>query len=80
MIDPAERAIKLNADSTLIKDSNNNEIISRGVYVGFAGNVACELADGITITFYQVPAGTILPIRIRKLLTSTTASGILALY
>lgn len=54
---------------------------SRAIYVGGAGNVAVTMAkSGVNLTFTGVPAGTLLPIRVTKvLLAGTTATGIIAL-
>ena len=55
---------------------------TRGLYVGSAGNLVVNMAGGgASVTFTGVPAGAILPIRVdRVLATSTTASAIVALY
>ena len=51
------------------------------LYVGVVGNVSIKDAAGTTITFVGVAAGSILPIRARRVMsTLTTASSILALY
>lgn len=53
----------------------------RGLFVGGAGNVNLETEGGTTLVFTGVVAGSILPIRaIRVLSTSTTATNIVALY
>lgn len=50
------------------------------LYVGTEGNVAVRTAGQDTVTFVAVPAGTILPVVIDKLLsTGTTASNIVGL-
>jgi len=55
--------------------------LARALYVGEAGNLAVTLFDGTVLTFVGVPAGTFLPIRVRKVRsTNTTASSILGLY
>lgn len=52
----------------------------RGIYVGGAGAVVA-LLGGVAITFLAVPAGTILPIKPTRInATSTTATGLVALY
>ena len=56
-------------------------IIPRSLYVGGAGNVEVEGADGVVVVFTAVPAGSILPFGPQKVLaTNTTASLILGLY
>lgn len=55
---------------------------TRALYVGGAGNVAVVMADDEnTVTFTAVPAGTILPVQVIKVMaTNTTATTIVALW
>lgn len=55
--------------------------VTRGLYVGTAGNIAVRMADGQdTIQFTNVPVG-IIAIQVDKIYaTGTGASGIIALY
>lgn len=53
---------------------------TRGLWVGGLGNVAVQWPNGTSTTFTAVPAGTLLPIRVdRVLATGTTATNIVAL-
>lgn len=53
---------------------------SFGLYVGGAGNVVAVMANGETLTFNGVTAGTLLPIQVTRVnATSTTATNIVAL-
>ena len=62
-------------------DSADLAATSRALYVGGAGNVRVTTAGGDTVTFTGVPAGAILPVRVRRVFsTSTTATTILALW
>lgn len=65
-------------------DSTDLTVNARGLYVGGAGNLvvlmAGESSDAATVTFVGVAAGTVLPIRVRRVTTSTTATSIVALY
>ena len=55
--------------------------VSRAIYVGAAGDISAELASGTQVTFTAVPAGMILPLRLRKIrATGTTAQNIVALW
>lgn len=56
--------------------------MTRAVYVGGTGNVAVLMwRDASPVTFMAVQAGTMLPIRVRKVMTTdTTATNIVALY
>jgi hypothetical protein len=52
----------------------------RAIYVGGAGNVQITDPDGNVTIFYNVPAGTILPVMIvRVSSTNTTATNIVGL-
>ena len=55
--------------------------MTRGLYVGGAGNVVVQLdGDSSTVTFTGVVAGSILPIRARLVAsTGTTATSLLGL-
>ena len=55
--------------------------VSRAIYVGSTGDIAAELASGTQVTFTAVPAGMILPLRLRKIRsTGTSATNIVALW
>lgn len=55
--------------------------ISRALWVGEAGNMAVVMADDTEVTFAGIAAGTLLPIRVKRVNdTDTTAASILALY
>lgn len=64
------------SDATVLPDG------IRGVWVGGAGNLTVILSgDAKEITLAGVPAGTLLPIQISKVMaTGTTATAITALY
>tara|TARA_R100000365_G_C2737740_1_gene66802 strand:+ start:451 stop:717 length:267 start_codon:yes stop_codon:yes gene_type:complete len=54
--------------------------VTRGLYVGGAGNLVVRPADGGgDVTFVGVPAGTTLPIRVTQVRAATTATGIVGL-
>lgn len=58
---------------------------TRGLYVGGAGDVKVSMADDAkgdaTVTFTAVPAGSLLPIQVKRVFsTGTTATAIVALY
>jgi hypothetical protein len=55
----------------------------RGLYVATAGNVAVRTSKNNDRTFFNVQAGSVLPIRVRRVLSAGTTSDItqmLALY
>jgi hypothetical protein len=54
---------------------------TKGLYVGGAGNVVCIDCTNTAVTFTAVPAGTVLPVRTRRVnATNTTATAIVALF
>jgi hypothetical protein len=54
---------------------------SRALWVGGAGNLTLDFADGATnILMSGVPAGTLLPVAVLKVKAATTATLIVALY
>lgn len=51
--------------------------VTRALYVGGAGDVAVITKQGDTVTFHGLPAGSILPVRLSRVLaTGTTATNI----
>lgn len=58
---------------------------TRAIYIGGDGNVACETFDPTTnklanVTFIGLVAGTVLPVRTKRILsTGTTATNLIAL-
>ena len=74
--DPAVKGVAL-PDATTTTPAPG----SRAIYVGGAGSLVVTLAgDSSTITFTAVPAGTLLPIRITSISSSSTATDVVALY
>lgn len=69
-------------DAFAITPDNDEDLIqaARAVYVGTAGNLRVTTVRGSTITFANLPAGGILPVRVRRVLaTDTTAAGLVGL-
>lgn len=61
-------------------DTVEMTINTAALYVGGTGNVALVTSGGDTVTFTAVPAGTILPVQVNKVLaTGTTATLIVAM-
>jgi len=75
--DPATGGVAFtNADLDLLASTTAQT--SRGIYVGTAGNLACEMHDGSSVTFSNLAAGQVYPFAIRKVIgASTTAAGII---
>jgi len=55
-------------------DSADLANVTRGVYVGGAGDLTVINAAGTTVTFKAVPAGTLLPIRVARIKATLTSS------
>jgi hypothetical protein len=69
-----------NAIAVTESDSEDLSSFSRAIYIGGDGNLTVEMASGQEVTFTGLIAGTVLPIRVRKVKTATTATNIVALY
>lgn len=70
-----------NATAVTPSDSTDLSYTSRALYVGGAGNIVVTMAGGGDVTFTAVPAGSILPVRVTRVKsTSTTATAIINLY
>jgi len=73
--DPARRAVAITTHDT-------DEIpVTRGVYVGGAGNITCQFKDdSSTVVLVGATAGSVLPIEVVLVHTDTTATSLVALY
>lgn len=62
-------------------DSNDLAVTARALYVGGAGDLSLVLVgDTAAVTFAAVPAGSVLPLRVKRVrATGTTATAIVAL-
>jgi hypothetical protein len=61
-------------------DSTDLTRMSRGLFVGGAGNLSVVMAgDSATVVFTGVPAGAFLPIRVHRV-NATTATNIVAVW
>lgn len=66
-----------------ITPSDDEELtfMTRGIYLGVAGDVAVQLQSGDIVTFVGMAAGMIHPLRLRQVYaTGTTATGIVGIY
>jgi hypothetical protein len=74
---PAENAVAVTPHN-----STDFTYACRALYIGGAGNVSVETVGGQSaVVFVGVAAGTILPIRVSRVnSTSTTATSIVAIY
>lgn len=61
-------------------DGNNLPELYRALYIGAAGDLACQMSDDSIVSFTAVPAGSVLPVRVKRVLdTGTTAGNIVGL-
>jgi hypothetical protein len=75
-VDPAKQGAVITPSDT----TNFSFGFTRGLYVGGAGNISAEMANG-TVVFFNVVAGSVLPLRVTRVnATGTTASNIVGLY
>ena len=54
--------------------------VTRALYVGGGGDVAVRLQDGSELVLANVPGGTLIPIRVTRVLTGTSATQIVGLW
>ena len=74
--DPADKVVAVTAsDSTDLTGA-------RALFVGGEGNVAVRMINDptTTVTLTGVTAGSILPLRVTRVMAATTATNITALY
>lgn len=73
---PAIRASAVNPN-----DSADLPFVSRALWVGGAGSISVDMAEsGSAVVIAGIPAGTLIPIRVRRVRTTgTTATAIVAL-
>jgi hypothetical protein len=70
-----------NATEVTPNDTTPLTYVSRGLYIGVTGNLSVTMQGGGNVTFVGLPAGTVLPVRVTHVRSSsTTASSIINLY
>jgi len=78
---PAQFAFAITPSDSDDLDATVGGSATRGVWVGGAGNLNVDMASGPTVLFSGVAAGTLLPIRVKRVRsTSTTATNIVGLW
>jgi hypothetical protein len=71
------------AHAAAITKSDTDELayVTRGIYVGGAGNINLVTVGGETVLFTAPPVGKVLRVRAKQILsTSTTATALVALW
>tara|TARA_R110002153_G_scaffold139298_2_gene289924 strand:+ start:1083 stop:1367 length:285 start_codon:yes stop_codon:yes gene_type:complete len=77
--DPASDTLFVNGDT--IAGHTNQAPVCRAVYVGGTGDLKVTMAQGATVVFHGVVAGSMLPIQCNQIFaTGTTATNIIALF
>jgi hypothetical protein len=61
-------------------DTEECEFITRAIYVGNGGSLKVTMAGGETVTFAGVPTGALLPISVKRVWTTGSATGLIGLY
>jgi len=62
-------------------DTNELVRVTRGIYVGVAGDVKVEFYSGDIVTFKDLAAGVIHPLRVKRVYeTGTDATDIVGVY
>ena len=63
------------------QDSTELSHVTRALYVGGEGSLRVRMLGGAVVTLANVPAGSIMPLRVTAVLgTGTTATGIVGLW
>jgi hypothetical protein len=77
LINPGE-----NAAAVTPSDDTDLSYVTRAVYVGGGGNLKVDMVgEGTGIIYYNLPAGTCLPIRVTRVYsTGTNATYIVGIY
>lgn len=61
-------------------DTNELSLVTRGIYVGGAGDAVCVMADDTEVTFTGLLAGQVYPFQVKQVkATNTTATSLIGL-
>ena len=73
---PPEQAV-----AVVPADRTDLACVTRAIYVGGAGDLRVRMQGGAEVTFAAVPAGALLPLRVKRVLAAgTSATAIVALW
>jgi hypothetical protein len=70
----------LEAEAVTPSDTVNFSKLARAIYIGGAGNAVVVMENNDAITFNGLLAGTILPVRCKRVNAGATATNIVALF
>lgn len=80
-IPPHSSIPAIEAEAVTPHASNNFTKVARGLYIGGGGNAVVIMENDDPITFVGLLAGTILPVRCKRVnAINTTATNIVALF
>ena len=78
---PSNETRGASGGAAVTKSDTTDLGVTRALWVGGAGDLAVQFVDSATtVTLTGVPAGTLLPIQVTKVMAATTATSIVALY
>ncbi len=80
IIAPSSAFVAVTASDTVLLKYNGVVTRTKALYIGGAGDVAVKNDLGTTVTFQNIPAGTLLPISVSLVLAATTATNIVACF
>jgi hypothetical protein len=73
--DPASDAVAVTPS-----DTEDLAVYARSLFIGGDGDINVDMVDGTTVLFTAVKAGSVIPIRVKRVrATSTTATAIVGL-
>lgn len=75
------QTISAQAASAITPNNTSDIRVTRGLYVGVAGDVKVDMADSSTVTFTGLASGMVHPLAVKRVYaTGTTATGIIGVY
>ena len=69
----------ISAEEVTPNDAADLTDMSRAIYVGTGGDLTVVMEEGQTVTFANVPDGTLLPLRVSRVMEASTATDIVAI-
>lgn len=69
-----------NAAAVTPSDTADLPDVTRAIYVGNGGSLTVETVGGDVVTLQNVQSGMVYPLRLRKVRTGTTATGLIGLW
>lgn len=76
MSDAVSMPTTLAYDAIPITPNDDTVLNCAGLYIGGTGSVIVRGRSGTSVTFAGVPAGTILPINVNRVMAASTATSI----